>query len=248
MFWNNKKSPITPEDEEWLISCFHWFQQTFGIDLKEQEIFSPTTGFIGFEYKGTEGDVLDLVNLVAYKMNVDESSSINVYFFDEFQPMEFTDEAVMSNYEEGSKLANGLYTELTDGIYEIGIERTLIKDPISLIATIAHEVAHIKLLGEDAIEENDEPLTDIVASLFGFAIFLANTSLNKMTTWSGNTHTGWRIGGGAGYVHHKLYAFLIGYWLNQKGHNEEDWFEYLEKDILSDVKKTLKYLASKDEA
>ncbi|MEQ9288702.1 MAG: hypothetical protein RIG77_17405 [Cyclobacteriaceae bacterium] len=248
MFWNKKKSPITPEDEEWLISSFNWFEQTFNIDLSEREIFRPTTDFIGFKYQGTEDDVLALVDLVADKMNVDRTSSINIYFFEEFQPMEFTDEAVISNYEEGSQLTNGLYTKLVDGIYEIEIERTLMNNPISLIATIAHEIAHIKLLGEETIDENDEPLTDITASLFGFVIFLANSSIAKMTTWSGNTHTGWRIGGGAGYVHHKLYAFLIGYWLTKKGQTNPDWFEYLDKDILSDVKKTLKYLETKEGA
>ena len=123
MFWNKKKSPVTPEDEEWLISSFNWFQQTFNINLKEQEVYTPTTDFIGFKYQGKEDDVLALVDLIADKMNVEKSSSINVYFFEEFQPMEFTDEAVTANYEEGSRLTNGRYTKLVDGMYEIGIER-----------------------------------------------------------------------------------------------------------------------------
>ncbi|WP_258102087.1 hypothetical protein [Marinoscillum pacificum] len=245
MFWNTSKSPITAEDEEWIKACFHWFEETFHVNLREVEPYAPTKSFIGFDYHGKEDEVLKLVDLVADKMNVQQNSSIQVYFYEEFQPMEFTDEGVLSHYEENSQLTNGRYSKLVDGVYEVGIERTLIKNPIALIATIAHEVAHIKLLGEGIIEENDEPLTDLVASLFGFAVFLANSSLIKMTTWSGNTHTGWKMGGGAGYLHHKLYTFLLGYWLHHQEKTSSDWFDWLEKEIQTDIKKTLKYLNKK---
>ena len=245
VFWKSKpKSPITEEDEQWIALSCDWFEKAFAKNLSEQEIYLPNRGFLGFEFTGTEGDAIRIVEIVADKLGV-KDSSIEVYFFEEFHPMEFTDEGIYSNYEEGSQLAGGLYSKVVDGIYQIGIERTVLKDPIKLIATVAHELAHIKLLGEDRLEENDEHLTDLSASLFGFVIFLANSSINKMTTWAGNTHTGWRIGGGSGYLHYKVYAVLIAYWLMKRKEKKPDWLGFLDKEIQREVMKTLKYLEAK---
>lgn len=246
MFWKSKpKSPVTIEDEEWIISSYKWFEKTFKLDLFEQDIYLPTKGFLDFEFSGSEDDAIKIVELIANKLTVESSSSIEVYFFDEFQPMEFTDEGIYSNYEEGTQLTDGLYSKIIDGIYQIGIEKTLLKNPTKLIATIAHELAHVKLLGEDRLEENDEHLTDLTASLFGFVIFLANGSINSMSTWSGNSHSGWKIGGGSGYLHYKVYAFLIAYWIYKKEDLKPDWLNFLNKEILNEVKKGIKYLESK---
>ena len=53
----------------------------------------------------------------------------------------------------------------------ISIETGQLKNPISLIATISHELAHHILLGENRIEENDELLL-LTAITYGFGIFI----------------------------------------------------------------------------
>jgi hypothetical protein len=246
MFWNRKaKSPISEEDEDWIVASYHWFEQAFGFSLNESEIYLPTKQFIDFEFTGTEEDAVNTIGLVAEKMNID-ASSIEYYFFEEFQPIDFTDEGVYANYEEGTKLVDGEYSKVVDGLYQIGIEKSLLKRPEKLIAIIAHELAHIKLLGEEKLEHNDEPLTDLSASLFGFVIFLANNSISKMDTWSGNSHTGWRINGAGGYLHYKVYGFLIAFWMSERKEKNPDWFKFLDNEILSVVKKSLNYLEEKN--
>jgi hypothetical protein len=245
MFWNSKpKSPITAEDESWVEDAYAWCEQNLGIDLREQEVYLPTDDFLGFPYKGTEDDLLDVVDLVANKMGID-SSTIEVYFFEEFQPIKFTDEGMYAKYEDGTQLIDGEYSKVIDGLYQIGIERNLLEHPLKLIATVAHELAHIKLLGEERLEENDEPLTDLTACLFGFVIFLANNAISKMETWSGNTHSGWQIKGASGYLHYKVYAFLIAYWLQKRGEKNPIWLDYLDKEVFKEVKKSTKYLEAK---
>jgi hypothetical protein len=246
MFWKKTpSSPITTEDEEWLLSAIEWFEQAFNIDLLSQPVYLPDDDFLGFNYTGSEEDMLLVVDLVAEKMGIN-GNRISVYLYDEFQPMEFTDEGVYSNYEDGSQLTDGQYQEVVEGIYEIGIERTLLKNLSKLIATVAHELAHVKLLGEGRIEENDEPLTDLTASLFGFVVALANNSINKMDSWLGNTHSGWTIGGGSGYLHYKLYGFLIACWLKRKNETDAEWLQHLDKEVLGEVRKSLKYFNFKE--
>lgn len=246
MFWNSKaKSPITEEDERWIMSAYAWLEENLGINLQEQEIYLPTVEFLGFQYKGTDDDLLGIIDLVADKMSIDPST-IEVYFFEEFQPIKFTDEGVYTKYEEGTKLVEGEYSKADDGLYQIGIERNLLKHPMKLIATVAHELSHIKLLGEGRLEENDEPLTDLAASILGFVVFMANNAISKMETWSGNTHGGWQVNGGGGYVHYKLYAFLIAFWLEKREEKNPEWLNYLEKEIYRDVQKAIKYLQAKE--
>ncbi len=244
MIWKKKpKSIVTPEDEEWIIEAYDWFEQTFDVDLATQEVYLPTKQFLGFPFQGEEEDALRIVDIVAEKLRLQETSQIDLYFYDEFQQMEFTDEGVMSKYEEGSKLTNGLYTQSIndENLFFIGIERSLLKNPVNLIRTIAHELCHIKLLGEGRLEENDEPLTDLTASLFGFVVFLANGSISSMKTWSGNTHSGWQINGTSGYLHYKIYSFLIAYWITKRK-SEPDFLEFLHKDLQVEVKRATKYL------
>ena len=133
------------------------------IDLRSDTVTMPglamreaiATAEVGDDVLGEDPTVNHLEEIVAKKLSINSSNSIEVYFFDEFQLMEFSDEGTFSNYEEGTQLTNGLYSKVIDGIYQIGIEKSLIKNPITLIATISHELAHIKLLGDDILEEND---------------------------------------------------------------------------------------------
>ena len=79
--------------------------------------------------------------------------------------------------------ASGTY-ENTEDRTIISIETGQLKNPISLIATISHELAHHILLGENRIEENDELLTDLTAITYGFGIFIGNSRFN-VSLWDG---------------------------------------------------------------
>lgn len=104
----------------------------------------------------------------------------------------------MSIPEEGEELSTGRYIEDDDGYIEILVEEKQLENPLSLIATLAHEMAHYKLLGEGRTGENDEVLTELTVLIFGLGIFNANTSIVRMNTWSGNLYAGWQIQGGSG--------------------------------------------------
>jgi hypothetical protein len=66
------------------------------------------------------------------------------------------------------------HNEKVDGKYSISLDEALLEKPESLIATIAHELSHVKLLGEKKLEQNDEMLTDFTTVFFGLGIFNAN--------------------------------------------------------------------------
>ena len=88
------------------------------------------------------------------------------------------------------------------GLFEVSKEREVIirykpdqaKDPMSMIATMAHEMCHYVLA---TIREEPpcgwsqrEPLTDLAAVFFGFGIFQANSSF-CFSQWADNQYQGW---------------------------------------------------------
>ncbi len=69
-----------------------------------------------------------------------------------------------------------------------------VKDPMALVATMAHELCHyilstIKNPPPDGWGQH-EPITDLAAVAFGFGIFLANSSF-RFSQWQGSSHQGW---------------------------------------------------------
>jgi hypothetical protein len=73
----------------------------------------------------------------------------------------------------------------------IQIERSTLDRPADLVGTMAHELAHQRLLGEGRLSADafdNELLTDLTAIYHGFGVFLANNprkSVGKVTYWPG---------------------------------------------------------------
>jgi hypothetical protein len=75
----------------------------------------------------------------------------------------------------------------------VRIERSALDRPSDLVGTMAHELAHQRLLGEgraDPAAFDNELLTDLTAVYHGFGVFLANNprkSTGKLSHWPGTT-------------------------------------------------------------
>jgi hypothetical protein len=107
----------------------------------------------------------------------------------------FTDQTPgsISALDPGRGFAAGTW-QGGDGPWQKGvihIERSTVDRPADLIGTMAHELAHQRLLGEchaDADEFDNELLTDLTAVYHGFGVFLANNprkSTGKLSFWPG---------------------------------------------------------------
>lgn len=243
MLWSKKdKCPIHREDKEWIEDSFAWLISEFGASLiKDGIVILPTKQYFNIDFKGNRSDAYSVLEMVVDVMQVSNSTEIDLLFYNERQQIEFS-EGLISEPDEDTEVTSGKYMQYSDGKIEVHIEEQQLVDPISLIATIAHEVAHYKLLGEGRIDENDELLTDLVTIIFGFGIFTANTSVVRMRTWSGVTHTGWQITGGSGYLDFKLNGFALALYAYFRGKNYPEWSSYLEKDVLKEFKKNFKYI------
>jgi hypothetical protein len=66
-----------------------------------------------------------------------------------------------------------------DGAVVIALKSSVIKDPMILVATVAHELGHLILLSDGHIDRSaadHEPMTDLLTVFLGLGIFTANSA------------------------------------------------------------------------
>jgi hypothetical protein len=209
-FWNRKpKLPITPEDKTWVDESLDWLLQSFGEEhCKEIVTITPTKNFYNRTFEDNEEDAVFILERTKEFMNIYDTDIALEFFSDE--PVRMDDGTTLSSPADimGSwNSAAGTYqvTETNDIL--ISIEKKQLKNPISLIATIAHELAHQVLLGENRIDENDEYLTDLTAIFYGFGIFLGNSRFS-FSSFNTNFGSGWQTSN-QGYLPEQLIAYAM---------------------------------------
>lgn len=105
-----------------------------------------------------------------------------------------------------------------------------------MVATLAHELSHIKLLGEERLLENDEQVTDLNTIIFGLGIFNANAAFASYQDFRSQ---GWRK---LGYLTQMDWGYALALFAQLRGENDPDWTKHLCKNVKSDFAKSYRYL------
>ena len=253
LFSKKKYKPsVTLEDKEWLEKNINWFIQVFGLEkLKEEPFIYPTVENFPYE------DLTDLVEFEKLFEQICKYWDINpneiiVTIFDDFKSKEWTTWIPQGQYNEATGLYNQIYT-LDEKRFKIQIAKSNLKSPQGLVSVIAHELAHVKLLGGNYINSADndmEQLTDLATIYFGFGVFIANTCQTQDVNWMGRS----------GYLPNQLISYtnaLICYitgnnpadYLSQLNYNTSDLFKQ-DYDFLVNTNDTIltKYEVSESES
>jgi hypothetical protein len=107
-----------------------------------------------------------------------------------------------------------------------------------MVATLAHELAHIKLFGEGRLTENDEQLTELTTIIFGLGIFNANASF---TTFRDFRSQGWQK---QGYLTQMDWGYALALFARLRQQTDPAWAEHLCKNVRSDFLKSQLYLSA----
>ncbi|MGI5208719.1 hypothetical protein ACQEU6_45025 [Spirillospora sp. CA-108201] len=161
--------PVGVAHQAWIEASIAWFLQEFGRDPVTRPIVLARPDLRSASYTGTPAQIDDVVAWTCELMGIDRSELI-VELFDR----EGEDPAA-----GGGRRTVGHY-HVEDGRAVIGLDVTEASDAAYLIAVIAHELCHVRLLGEERIthERRDhERLTDLLTVYFGFGVFSTNAAL-----------------------------------------------------------------------
>ena len=231
------KCPVDEEMRTWIEYAMKWMFSSFGEEFcKEQKVYLSLKELLN-DFGKQQASLDDIASIVANVMHLNINEiALDIYEEGE-KIIKSNVEPIYIKEEEGELPSGGLYVGKNEqGKYEVGIEKNLLQEPVTLIYTIAHELAHIKLLGENRIDENDEYLTDLLPGLCGLGVFCATSVFSYRPTanfWSYRT---------SGYLTQMEWGYALAVYSWLKDDESPDWIVSLPRNIQSDYNKSLKFM------
>lgn len=242
--------PVEPRAQRWIESSLRWCAGEFGAKVLKRDAVLPTVAFLPAAYAATDEQIEALVRRACLLMMIDPAI-VKVDLFD------------ASGGQGGSagppkRRAVGHF-RMESGRAVIGLDRSETGDPSYLTAIVAHELGHVRLLGEGRIttaRADHERLTDLVTVYFGFGVFTTNAALSYARSsrgWSVHplgelderTLNAARNDGYStlGYLseHELAYALACYCWL--RGDTHPPWLSYVDVGPRATLKQGLAYLA-----
>jgi hypothetical protein len=233
---------------EWIDGRFGWLAGQFGQDVPARgTVVLPTPAFFPDRYDAkNDDDARVMLERVAGYMNVDPQT-LKLTFYSEGDP-----DAVGRFALGTTNRTAGLYFHRrtdADGQLEshatIGIERGQLADPMSLVATLAHEIGHEILLGQGRVNADDpdhEPLTDLLTIFLGMGIFTANATIRDRG-WTSGGWSGWRTSR-HGYLSQREVGYALARFAFTRGELKPPWAKHVRPDVRLPMREGLGFLAS----
>jgi len=236
----SKKQPNCPLSEDnrlWIEHAFIWLAQEFGEEkLKQKPFIFPDTRFFPFAYDGSKNSVEHTAEIVARQMDID-MNEVNLHVYAEgMQKVDGSRIYVQSDEKSGLAAGKYLGKDEDTGKYNILIEEKSLRDPERMVAVLAHEFAHIKLLGDKIIDENDEHLTDLLTVVYGLGIFNAIVAFREYTT---TNSWGWSS---IGYLKQQEWGYALALYTYYHDIKDGSWKKFLPLNIKADVQKSEEYI------
>ncbi len=240
---NNNECPIDSETRLWMENAFLWLATQFGHDnIATKSILLPTPEHFPIRYDGSKESLIKTAEIAARQMEID-INEVNLETYEQ-NIQEFSGDLghrIWTEVDKDSdeKLAAGLYFGKNDqGKYDIFIEKKNLGDGENLVATLAHEFSHIKLLGEKRLDFNDEQLTDLTPVVFGLGVFNANSAHKEWKSFDSYGHNS------IGYLKQKEWGYALALYAYFRQEENSDWIKYLTSNIKSDFKKSMDFISA----
>ncbi len=241
--WFKARCPVDVAAKQWIENRLHWLSDQFGRHtFTRRAVILPTNEFFPDPMDGTEASVRNLLDQVCRYMEVDPRLVALEIFTN-------TNELWLVN-DDGKYLPTG-----AAGLYEQRVGKTIIHIETSelmnlpgLVGTMAHELAHLRLIGEGRVtghEFDNELLTDLTAVFHGFGIFLGNSPRNwdsQYSRWPGTELKR------PEYMTLPMFAYALAHAAWFRGQRKPDWYPFLSFDLKPCFKQGLRYLIESEDS
>ncbi len=228
--------PCDSAAKDWVERRLQWLVEEFDDTVfTGRPVVRPTPDFFPDPYDGTKKSVRTLLDRVCEYMDV-VPSLVALKFVANAGKIWMVNEA-----GQGLGDAAGTYEE-GERKFIIRIDKSGLGDPMGLVGTMAHELAHVRLLGESRImreEFDNELLTDLTTVAFGLGIFLANTPRNwdsDLKKWPDSDLNR------PEYMSPPMFGHALAHVAWHRGAEWPEWAGYLNWSVRGEFKQALRYL------
>jgi hypothetical protein len=241
------KLPISDEERLWVDEGFRRLERMLGrrrmIDAK---VVLPSAQDFPEPYDKSAASAELLFRRVCNYMRVERSTVELEIFPDETEELR----SILPHWSGQSSNCAGFYTHDggTDGNEGekrmlIVLRSTQLPDPMSLVATLAHELGHVILLGGGHMSSktaDHEPMTDLLTVFLGLGIFTANSAA-RFSQYQEERRIGWSMRR-LGYLAEQVYGYALAKFARERGEHSPDWPKHLSTNARAYYKRSRKWL------
>ncbi len=221
--------PIDTDTREWIDARCSWILDQFGLDrILSSKVIAADAELLEGYRADNQDSVLALFRKICMTMDI------------EFKSIRF--DFMRNDKQEEFNYGAGLYRSLGNGMHAITIDWDLLESPIELIATLAHELCHVLLIGHQRItgeEDDHEPLTDLLTVFLGFGALSGNSVLRDESWHEGNASR-WQIRR-SGYLTMPMYGYALAIYATLRKESSQDWKPRLRLDVRNAFQQSMKY-------
>jgi hypothetical protein len=236
--WVRAKCPVRAVEQAWIERNLDWLAGEFGDARLRGPVLLPTEEHFPGPYAGSAGDVQALVHHLCRHLGVDPGRVEVEHEAPDADP----DLAAHVPVSTAWKGAAGHYRE-RGGRAVVTVRADVAERPMALVATVAHELGHVLLLGDGRIEpdrDDHEPLTDLLTVFFGLGVFAANAAFDYSRVVRGEyVHTSRSR---LGYLTEPMFGYALARYAWLRGEADPAWARYVEPNPRSFLKRGLRYL------
>jgi hypothetical protein len=213
--------------------------------MLEAKVVLPTAEDFPDPYNKTPAAVEKLFQRVCTYMQLDRNAIELEIFPDETEALRKT----LPYWRGNSGGAAGLYTHDAAGEDEatkrmvVAIKSSQLQDPLVLVATIAHELGHVILLGRGLLNpktEDHEPLTDLLTIFLGLGVFTANSAA-RFIQYQDERQAGWSMQR-LGYLPEQVHGYALAKFAVERGEAISEWEKHLSTNVRSYYKRSRAWL------
>lgn len=232
MAWFAPRSPVADDEQDWIEESFAWLIAEFGDDVARGRVYEPTRDHFPIGRVVTEQGVCALMYLIARRMGVSPGLVALDYVAAQPEPR--------SAWQHAYRGPAGHYHE-ENGTAVITVYGDQTATRTTLVATLAHELGHVRLLGERRIAEDrqdGEPLTDLLTVVFGLGVVTANAAFAFNAD-----DRGWHSQR-LGYMTEQMYGYALARYALHRGETDPAWARHLDTNPRGYMRQALRYLRS----
>lgn len=238
------KLPVSPQARAWVDRSLDRLEECLGAEvLRGRPVILPTPEFFPDGGDGTEEAARTLFGRVCGYMRVDPGR-IHLAFFEEEHVADDLRRS-LPDWEEQREGAAGFYRDRPDaGKIVIAIKHAKLRDPMALIATMAHELGHVLLLADGHIERDApdmEPMTDLLTVFCGLGLFTANSAM-RFSQWQDASSHGWSVQR-QGYLPETMFGYALAAYARRRGEDNPPWARRLNINVGAYFRQSCRCLA-----
>jgi hypothetical protein len=250
VFGFSNKLPVSEEERLWADEGFRRLEKMLGHRrLLEANVVLPTPEYFPDPYDTNITGAETLFGRVCSYMRVDRSRIQLEVFPDETEELR----SILPYWRGNSGGCAGFFSHepTTDSSPPgektrmlVAVRSTQLKDPLSLVATMAHELGHVMLLGGGLMSPetpDHEPLTDLLTVFLGFGVFTSSAA-RRFKQYQDERRYGWSMHR-LGYLPEEVYGYALAKFADERKDEKASWDKHLSANVRSYFKRSQSWLA-----